>query len=80
MDKTDKNRGAIRINRYEQGVNLADMEKAAELAKALDVPLAYLFAETDDQAEMILAFSQLGARERAKLVAEIKAKLKAKKG
>ncbi|HEY5972299.1 MAG TPA: hypothetical protein VIT22_10085 [Pseudoxanthomonas sp.] len=42
------------------------------LGKALDVPLAYLFAESDDLAELILAFSRLGAKQRAKLLAELK--------
>jgi len=32
---------AVPFNRYEQQVDKADMDCAAELAKALDVPLAY---------------------------------------
>lgn len=68
----DKNRGAARINRYEQQVNLADMEKAAELAKALNVPLAYLFAETDDLAELILGFSGLSEHDRSQVLADLK--------
>lgn len=73
VDKdNDKNRGAARINRYEQRVNLADMEKAGELAKALNVPLAYLFAESEDLAEMILAFEGLDEAQRAKVLADMK--------
>lgn len=68
----DKNRGAVRINRYEQEVNLADMEKASELAKALNVPLAYLFAESDELAEMILAFNGLSKKEQATVLANLK--------
>lgn len=64
-----KSNGSVRINRYEQGVNRADMDTAAALAAALDVPLAYLFAEKDDQAELLLAFSKLSSADRAKLVA-----------
>jgi transcriptional regulator with XRE-family HTH domain len=67
-----KGNGGVRINRYEQGVNRADMDTAAALARALDVPLAYLFAEDDDQAELLLAFAQLTKSERAKLLAHIK--------
>ncbi|MGN2250324.1 helix-turn-helix domain-containing protein [Frateuria sp. GZRe14] len=64
-----KSNGSVRINRYEQGVNRADMDTAAALAEALDVPLAYLFAEKDDQAELLLAFAKLSNADRAKLVA-----------
>lgn len=65
VDKdNNKNRGAIRINRYEQQVNQADMTKAAELAQALEVPLAYLFAGDDDLAAAILAFAKLPSEQR----------------
>ncbi|MGN6228904.1 MAG: XRE family transcriptional regulator [Dyella sp.] len=69
---TDKANGSVRINRYEQQVNRADMDTAAALAKALAVPLAYLFAEDDDQAEMLLAFASLTKAERSKLVRQVK--------
>jgi transcriptional regulator with XRE-family HTH domain len=64
----DKANGSVRINRYEQEVNRADMDTAAALAEALDVPLAYLFAEDDDQAEMLLTFAKLSKGERSKLL------------
>ncbi|BFI95972.1 MAG: hypothetical protein RSP_14820 [Rhodanobacter sp.] len=64
----DKESGSVRINRYEQQVNRADMDTASELAKALNVPLAYLFAEDDDQAELLLAFTQLSKSERSKVL------------
>ena len=64
----DKANGSVRINRYEQEVNRADMDTAAALAQALDVPLAYLFAEEDDQAEMLLAFAKLSKSARSKLL------------
>lgn len=66
----DKANGSVRINRYEQEVNRADMDTAATLAHALDVPLAYLFAEEDDQAEMLLAFARLSKGERSKLLSQ----------
>lgn len=68
----DKANGSVRINRYEQQVNRADMDTAAALAKALNVPLAYLFAEDDDQADMLLAFAKLTKAERSKLLSEAK--------
>ena len=68
----NKDNGAVRINRYEQEVNRADMDTAAALAQTLGVPLAYLFAEEDDQAELLLAFAQLTKKERAKLVNQVR--------
>jgi transcriptional regulator with XRE-family HTH domain len=67
-----KSNGSVLINRYEQEVNRADMDTAAALAKALDVPLAYLFAEEEDQAELLLAFKQLSKAERSKLLTQAK--------
>lgn len=68
----DKDTGSVLVNRYEREVNKADMETAAKLARALDVPLAYLFAEEDDQAELLLAFAKLTKAERSKVLAEAK--------
>jgi transcriptional regulator with XRE-family HTH domain len=68
----DKANGSVRINRYEQEVNRADMDTAAALARALDVPLAYLFAEEDDQAEMLLEFAKLTKSERSKVLGQVR--------
>ena len=65
-----KRTGSTRINRYEQQASLCDMTTAAAIAQQLGVPLAYLFAETDDQAELLLAFAKLTKAERAKVLAE----------
>lgn len=47
---------SARVNRYEQGVHLPDYDTLVRLAKGLDVPLPYLFAEHDDLAQAILSF------------------------
>jgi len=65
-----KKNGSVRINRYEQLSSRADMDTAAALAKALEVPLAFLFAEHDEEAELLLAFSKLSSAERDVLLAE----------
>ncbi|MCL2504768.1 MAG: helix-turn-helix domain-containing protein [Alphaproteobacteria bacterium] len=48
---------STRINRYEQGVHEPDIKTASSLAKALNVPLAYLFAEDNRLAVTILKFN-----------------------
>ena len=50
---------SARVNRYEQGVHQPDIDTAGRLAKVLDVPLAYLFADDERLAKAILGFSRL---------------------
>ncbi len=47
---------STRINRYEQGVHAPDFQMAMRLAAVLQVPVAYLYCDTDELAQMILAF------------------------
>jgi transcriptional regulator with XRE-family HTH domain len=44
-----------RINRYEKGVHNPDPIMAGRIAAVLDVPLAFLYAETDYLAKIILS-------------------------
>ena len=62
---------STRINRYEQGVHEPDFQTATRLAKALNVPLAYLFAKDDELAMMILEFSRLTAENRQQILKQI---------
>lgn len=62
---------STRINRYEQDVHAPDQATAKRLAKALGVPLAYLFADSERLARMIRAFSALDAAEQERLLKEM---------
>ena len=62
---------SARINRYELGVHEPDMGTIARLASALSVPVAYLFAYDDRLAKMILAFEQLPAAEKDRLLRSV---------
>lgn len=62
---------STRINRYEQDVHAPDQATAKRLAKALGVPLAYLYADNERLARMIRAFSALDATEQERLLKEI---------
>jgi transcriptional regulator with XRE-family HTH domain len=62
---------SARVNRYEKGVHEPDMATVARLAAALKVPPAYLFAEDDRLARMILAFEQLTPTEKDQLLSSI---------
>ncbi|MBS7456834.1 helix-turn-helix domain-containing protein [Coralloluteibacterium stylophorae] len=65
-----------RINRYERGVNECDLRTAKKLADALGMPLAALYAETDEIAEAIVAIARLPLTEQRKLVKQLKARVK----
>jgi transcriptional regulator with XRE-family HTH domain len=62
---------ATRINRYEKGVHEPDMATISRLADALTVPTAYLFAEDERLARMILAFDALSTVEKDELLQSI---------
>jgi len=62
---------STRINRYEQDVHSADQTTAKRLAKALGVPLAYLYADNERLARMIRAFSALDVAEQERLLKTI---------
>lgn len=64
---------STRINRYETGVHEPDLETAGRLAKALGVPLAYLFAEDDRQARLLIAFAALSKAKQDELLASLEA-------
>jgi transcriptional regulator with XRE-family HTH domain len=65
-----------RINRYERGVNECDLRTARKLAAALGLPLAALYAETDEMAEAIKALAQLPLAEQRAVVLELKKRAK----
>jgi hypothetical protein len=50
----------------------------ANLAKVLDVPLAYFYAEDDRLAQMILVFEKLPIKDQEKLLQQIKARDKSR--
>ena len=62
---------STRINRYEVGKHEPDAGMVGRLAEALRVPLAYLYAEDDRLARMILLFSGLGVRQQEVLMREL---------
>lgn len=70
---------STRVNRYERGVHLPDIETAERLAQELGVPLAYLLATDERLAEAILKFDRLSAAEQDKILAEMDALGKTRK-
>lgn len=61
-----------RVNRYERGTSEPDFATAGKLASELGVPLAYLLADTESLADIILAASTMPLNEQRKLATELK--------
>jgi transcriptional regulator with XRE-family HTH domain len=64
-----------RINRYERGVHLPDIETAERMAQELGVPLAYLLTADERLASAILGLSRLPAKAQDAILAQIEAAL-----
>ncbi|MFT3898445.1 MAG: helix-turn-helix transcriptional regulator [Thermomonas sp.] len=59
-----KEKGSSRINRYEHQVTAVGFDNLQKLAEVLEVPVAYLLAETPAIADAILALSRMSDQER----------------
>lgn len=68
-----------RVTRYERGTSEPDFATASKLAKELGVPLAYLVADSEALADVILAVASMTASEQRKLASELKNLIASKK-
>ena len=57
-----------RINQYEKGVHEPQFATAKRLAKALGIPAAFLYAEDESLAKLLLLWSEMSQTERKKLL------------
>lgn len=62
-----KAKGSTRINRYEQQTSATSFESLSDLAEALDVPPAYLLADSAAMADAILELGKIDERQQANL-------------
>ncbi|CQD42484.1 helix-turn-helix domain-containing protein [Yersinia mollaretii] len=65
---------SARINRYEKGVHEANLVTAKHLAEALNIPLAYFYADDDNLAKLILIFSELPLSQQTALLKSLEMK------
>ena len=59
---------STRMNRYEKGVREPAVEIVARIAKVLDVPVSYFYSQDDDEANLVLAFHRMSAKQREELL------------
>ena len=74
----DESSSRARISRYELGVHEPPVPTARAIAGALKVPLAYLYCEDDQVAELLLALHRLRPAERDRKVQDILGQFKSK--
>ncbi len=63
---------SARLNQYERGIHAPDYATAHRLARVLKVPTAYLYANDDIHAELLLAFHALSVPARRKLLSSLR--------
>lgn len=64
----DESSSRARISRYELGTHEPAVATARNIARALGVPLAYLYCEENDVAELLLAMQGVKGKQRAGLI------------
>jgi len=60
----DESAANTRISRYEHGIHAVEPNTAERLAQALNLPLAYFYADSDEMADLIKNFALLSDEQR----------------
>lgn len=68
----DQFAASARMNQYERGKHTPDFLTLKRIAKIVEVPVAYYYAEDDDLAELILSYESLSKSDKQKLLQQIK--------
>lgn len=61
----------VKMNQYERDVHGPDLTTVTNVAEALNVPVPYFYCEDDELAAVILKFSELGAEDKKRLLAQL---------
>lgn len=65
----NEDQASAKINQYEQGTHVPRFPRLKQLAKALKVPAAYFYAESEDLAELLYHYERLTQAEKQRLLA-----------
>nr|WP_306304292.1 helix-turn-helix transcriptional regulator [Proteus faecis] len=64
----DESSASGRMNHYEKGRHVPDIETLRKLATILNVPLSYFFCEDELSAELVTLFEQLDDEKKFKVI------------
>lgn len=68
----DESSASGRMNHYEKGRHVPDIDMLHKLAKVLDVPISYFFCEDELSAELVCLFDKLSEEDKEQLINLIK--------
>lgn len=68
----DESSASGRMNHYEKGRHVPDVETLRKLAKELGVPLNYFFCEDDQSAELAVLIANLSSDDKKSLIESLK--------
>ena len=55
---------SAKMNQYEQGIHIPKFPRLKNLAKALKVPTAYFYAESNELADLLYVYEKLSSQSR----------------
>ncbi|MCL1825080.1 MAG: helix-turn-helix domain-containing protein [Betaproteobacteria bacterium] len=67
----DEMSASARMNQYERGKHEPDFSMVERIARALNVPVSFFYAEDDDEAKLLRWFCQHSEKERAELMRKV---------
>ena len=68
----DEGSASGRMNHYEKGRHVPDIEMLHQLAEVLDVPLSYFFCEDELSAELVCLFDKLDNQDKLNLITKMR--------
>jgi transcriptional regulator with XRE-family HTH domain len=68
MAGIDEFSASARMNQYERGKHTPNYQLVNRLAKILELPTAYFYAEDDQIAELLVIYGRLSVRARKRLI------------
>ncbi|CAD5276185.1 Helix-turn-helix domain protein [Alteromonas sp. 38] len=70
----DESSASSRMNHYEKGRHVPDIQTLKKIADELEVPLAYFFCESELSAELSCLIEKLSDEEKSNLINSLKKK------
>lgn len=67
----DPSGASPRVNQYERGRHMPDLNTIKRLANVLQVPVPFLFAEDEQLAKLLLLWADLTAADQRRLIREL---------
>lgn len=61
---------SARMNRYERGTRVPTIELMERIGKVLDLPLAYFYSISEEEASLLIAFHRMNASNKLALLRE----------